>query len=205
VSKNKKDSKRNGVLTGAAIMMFILSFLISFDICSRGGRDWKWYGPMTLVLFLGIYVPWVATVDKNPTLVLPLSGLFASIIVLGASLSPTADSGVTWSQGLQGGVITLMYMFVSTALGYQAVRAKKDPAAKGQSIYMAGLLVLLLMFDVLGARNASTSANQAEHSALVAQRKAAGLGENGLGGQGALDAEAPPLLPTQESTGNNIT
>jgi len=150
---------------------------------------------MAVLMFLGIYVPWVLTVDKKPedktrTMALPLSGLFASVIVLGVAAA-AGGGDITRSASLQGAVITLMYMFVSSSLGYQAVRAKKEPGAKAQSIYMAGLLVLLLMFDVLGARNASTSANQAEHSALVAQRKAAGLGENGLGGQGALEAEAP--------------
>jgi hypothetical protein len=47
-----------------------------------------------------------------------------------------------------------MYVFISSSLGYQSVRAKNDPVAKAQSIYMAGLLVLLTMFDVLGAKNA---------------------------------------------------
>jgi len=150
--------------------------LISVDICSRGNVDFKWGVVMTLVMSFGIYLPWVLTNDKKKKdktrgMGLALSGLFASLIVLVASAFPQARtivtkvngvpnvetvSKITPGESLQGGVITLMYMFVSTSLGYQAVRAKKDPVAKAQSIYMTGLLVLLLMFDILGAHNAGS-------------------------------------------------
>ena len=192
-----------GTKSGAAIMIFIASLLISVDICSRAGKDYKYFIPMTILMFLGIYVPWVLTIDKKPddktrTMALPLSGLFASLIVLGVAAA-AGGGALTKSESLQGAVITLMYMFVSTSLGYQAVRAKKEPGAKAQSIYMAGLLVLLLMFDILGGVNApANAANQAEraaHAGLVAERLARGEGVNGLGEAGAQPPTAQEAVP----------
>ena len=146
-----------GSKAGAFIFMFLTSIFIAGDICGRAGKDWKWMAPLAIALTLVAYVPWAASINKDPknksrAAALPLSGLLYAVVLMGASLAMYGGE-VSKMAGLQGAVITLMYVFISASLGYQAVRAKKDPVARGQSIYMAGLLLLITMFDVLGAKN----------------------------------------------------
>lgn len=147
-----------GSKAGAAIMIFISSVLVSYDLCSRAGKGMGYVAPMAILMFLSVYLPWVLAINKDPknkgrAAALPISGLLYALIAILFSAVMYGSGEVSRSAGLQGAVITLMYVFISTSLGYQSVRAKKDPVAKAQSIYMAGLLVLLTMFDVLGAKN----------------------------------------------------
>ena len=144
-----------GSKAGAFIFMFLTSIFIAGDICGRAGKDWKWMAPLAIALTLVAYVPWAASINKDPknksrAAALPLSGLLYAVVLMGASLAMYGGE-VSKMAGLQGAGITLRYVFISASLGYQAVRAKKDPVARGQSIYMAGLLLLITMFDVLGA------------------------------------------------------
>jgi len=142
---------------GAFIAIFLTSLMISFDICSRAGCTWRTYLPLAAVLSLVAYIPWVLTVkkseaDKTRAAALPFAGLLYSIVLLGTTAFIYGSAGtVSRSAGLQGAVITLMYIFISNSLGYQAVRTKGNPAGKAQTIYMASLLALLTMFDILGA------------------------------------------------------
>ena len=149
-----------GSKAGSAIMIFISSVLVSYDLCSRAGKGMGYVAPMAILMFLSVYLPWVLTINKDPknkgrAAALPISGLLYALIAILFSAVMYGSGEVSRSAGLQGAVITLMYVFISTSLGYQSVRAKNDPVAKAQSIYMAGLLVLLTMFDVLGAANAA--------------------------------------------------
>lgn len=161
-----------GSKAGAAIMIFISSVLVSYDLCSRAGKGMGYVAPMAILMFLSVYLPWVLTINKDPknkgrAAALPISGLLYALIAILFSAVMYGSGEVSRSAGLQGAVITLMYVFISTSLGYQSVRAKKDPVAKAQSIYMAGLLVLLTMFDVLGAsaEKVSTSKRAANYLA----------------------------------------
>ena len=145
-----------GTKAGSAFMIFIASILVAYDLCSRAGKPLPWVIGMGIAMFLSVYLPWILTINKDPknkgrTAALPASGLLFALIALVFSAIMYGSGDVSRSAGLQGAVITLMYVFVSSSLGYQSVRAKKDPVARAQSIYMAGLLVLLTMFDVLGA------------------------------------------------------
>jgi len=147
-----------GSKAGAFIFMFLTSIFISMDIGSRAGTKGWAIGLLAVVLTVAAYAPWAASISKDPknkarAAALPISGILYAVVLMAASLAMYGGE-VSRSAGLQGAVITLMYVFISTSLGYQAVRAKKDPVARAQSIYMAGLLLLITLFDVLGAKNA---------------------------------------------------
>ena len=123
-----------GSKAGAFIFMFLTSIFIAGDICGRAGKDWKWMAPLAIALTLVAYVPWAASINKDPknksrAAALPLSGLLYAVVLMGASLAMYGGE-VSKMAGLQGAVITLMYVFISASLGYQAVRAKKDPVAR---------------------------------------------------------------------------
>jgi hypothetical protein len=160
-----------GSKAGAFIFMFLTSIFISMDIGGRAGAPgWK-IGLLAVFLTVAAYTPWAATINikdpknKSRAAALPLSGLlYAAVLMIASGVMYGGE--VSKMAGLQGAVITLMYVFISSSLGYQAVRAKKDPVARGQTIYMAGLLLLITLFDVLGAKNAdATSVASAEKKA----------------------------------------
>jgi hypothetical protein len=147
-----------GSKAGAFIFLFLTSIFISMDIGSRAGTKGWAIGLLAVVLTVVAYAPWYASISKDPknkarAAALPISGILYAVVLMAASLAMYGGE-VSRSAGLQGAVITLMYVFISSSLGYQAVRAKSDPVARAQSIYMAGLLLLITLFDVLGAKNA---------------------------------------------------
>jgi hypothetical protein len=130
------------------------------DLAGRAGKKMSYIAAMTVLLSLAAYLPWVMTIDKpakntSRAAALSISGVLYSVIMLAFAGIMGTDS---LSTNLQGGVITLMYVMISTSLGYQSVRAKKDPVARAQTIYMTGLLVLITMFDLLGAARTSDKA-----------------------------------------------
>ena len=151
-----------GTKAGSFIFIFLTSLFVSMDLASRAGAKIPYVAAMTVMLSLAAYLPWVLTIDKpakntSRAAALSISGVLYSVIMLAFAGIMGTDS---LSTKLQGGVITLMYVLISTSLGYQSVRAKKDPVARAQTIYMTGLLVLITMFDLLGAARATGNASQ---------------------------------------------
>lgn len=144
-------------------LIFLLSLMISMDIANRAGLEKGMFyglaGLMAAILTVVSYTPWMVALKKDPksggSKALPLSGLLFAVVTLAFAIGfgfMKQKEG-----GLQGGLITLMYVFVSGSMGYSGAQAKTNPSAKGNTIYMLGLLVLLTMFDVSGALRPSAS------------------------------------------------
>jgi len=147
-------------------LIFLLSLGISMDIANRAGLEKGMFyglaGLMAAILTVVSYTPWMVALKKDPksagAKALPISGLLFAVVTLAFSVGfgfMKQKEG-----GLQGGLITLMYVFVSGSMGYSGAQAKTNPSAKGNTIYMLGLLVLLTMFDVSGALRAKNAALQ---------------------------------------------
>jgi hypothetical protein len=138
-------------------LIFLLSLAISMDIANRAGLEKGMFyglaGLMAAILTVVSYTPWIVALKKDPksagAKALPISGLLFAVVTLAFAV------GFAYKQqkegGLQGGLITLMYVFVAGSMGYSGAQAKTNPSAKGNTIYMLGLLVLLTMFDISGA------------------------------------------------------
>lgn len=143
-------------------LIFLLSLAISMDIANRAGLEKGMFyglaGLMAAILTVVSYTPWMVALKKDPksagAKALPISGLLFAVVTLAFAIG----FGFVKQKegGLQGGLITLMYVFVSGSMGYSGAQAKTNPSAKGNTIYMLGLLVLLTMFDVSGALQAKT-------------------------------------------------
>jgi hypothetical protein len=142
-------------------LIFLLSLMISMDIANRAGLEKGMFyglaGLMAAILTVVSYTPWMVALKKDPksagAKALPISGLLFAVVTLAFAIGfgfMKQKEG-----GLQGGLITLMYVFVSGSMGYSGAQAKTNPSAKGNTIYMLGLLVLLTMFDVSGALRAA--------------------------------------------------
>ena len=153
----------------AFALLFLLSLAISMDMANRsnlsGGMFYGLSGLLASVLTVASYTPWMIALKKDPksggSKALPLSGLlFAVVTLIGSLALASQGSGLDkFSAGLQGGLITLMYVFIAGSMGYNGAQAKTNPSAKGQTIYMLALLVLLTIFDVAGSLRETKVAN----------------------------------------------
>ena len=185
----------------AFALLFLLSLAISMDMANRsnleGGMFYGLSALLAAVLTVASYTPWMIALKKDPksggSKALPLSGLlFAVVTLIGSLAMASRGSGSDkFSAGLQGGLITLMYVFIAGSMGYNGAQAKTNPSAKGQTIYMLALLVLLSIFDVAGSlRETKVATNTAPN------------GGNKIGNQPEAPSAAN-LIPTAPAPANN--
>jgi len=110
---------------GAVFAALLTSLFVSMDILGRkeiANSYWPALLAMTTVLTLTSVVPWAATL-KKPTsrgkqLSLPLGvGVAACLCLLAAMVGPNKTSQ---SGSLLGAIITLMYVLISSSIGWHA-------------------------------------------------------------------------------------
>jgi hypothetical protein len=157
--------------------------MISMDIANRAGLEKGMFyglaGLMAAILTVVSYTPWMVALKKDPksagAKALPISGLLFAVVTLIGSLAMASQGSGSdkFSAGLQGGLITLMYVFIAGSMGYNGAQAKTNPSAKGQTIYMLALLVLLSIFDVAGSLRETKVATEELAAATVPPNNAA--------------------------------
>jgi len=140
----------------AFALILLMSLAISLDMANRAGLGGgKFYGLsalMAVLLTVVSFTPWMVALKKDPksggAKAFPISGLLFALVTLAFSIGFNMGDKMG---GLQGGLITLMYVFIVGSIGYNGAQAKVNPSAKGQTLYMLMLFLLLAMFDVSGA------------------------------------------------------
>ena len=152
----------------AMILIFLLSLAISLDLGNRAGisSNSMFYGlgaGLATFLTVASYTPWMVALKKDKksggAKALPLAGLLFAVVTLLGSVAFAQFGDKKWSASLQGALITLMYVFIAGSMGYNGAQAKTNPSAKGQTIYMLALLILLTLFDVTGSLRDDTKAS----------------------------------------------
>jgi hypothetical protein len=112
-------------IPGAVFAALLTSLFVSMDILGRkdlANNYWPVLLGMTTVLTLTSVVPWAATLKKpmsrGKQLSLPLGvGVAACLCLLAAMVGPNKTSQ---SGSLLGAIITLMYVLISSSIGWHA-------------------------------------------------------------------------------------
>jgi hypothetical protein len=162
---------------GTFFVVLLLGFFTSLDIFGRSCIPHPYVLSMVLacVMALVLVVPWAtskndATRRKRLQIIAPCLALLVLLVGVVAGrwfIEGCPASGGT--AGLQGAIMTLMYVTLSASIGSAAADIKKPKmaaAAKGRMMMMGGLLVLLIFFDVASMkRESNEAANEAEKKA----------------------------------------
>ena len=163
---------------GTFFVVLLLGFFTSLDIFGRSCIPRPYVLSMVLacVMALVLVVPWAtskndATRRKRLQIIAPCLALLVLLVgvVAGRWVIAAADKGTTptcpasgGTAGLQGAIMTLMYVTLSASIGSAAADIKKPKmaaAAKGRMMMMGGLLALLILFDGAGMYRESLDEN----------------------------------------------
>jgi len=162
---------------GAFFVVLLLGFFTSLDIFGRSCIPHPYVLSMVLaiVMALVLVVPWAtskndATRRKRLQIIAPCLALLVLLVGVVAGRWSAEDCPVSGgTAGLQGAIMTLMYVTVSVSIGSAAADIKKPKmaaAAKGRMMMMGGLLALLILFDGASMNRerieAKAAANKAE-------------------------------------------
>jgi hypothetical protein len=147
-------------IPGAILTSLLTSLFVSMDILGRKDLEtiyWPVLLAMTTVLTLTSVVPWAATLKKPDSrgkqLALPMGVGVAACLCLLAAMVGTNKGGT--SSALLGAIITLMYVLISSSIGWHMGKASAAPPSgtaglhKGWAIYSAIILLLLTLFDAV--------------------------------------------------------
>jgi hypothetical protein len=177
---------------GAFFAVLLLGFFTSLDIFGRSCIPHPYVLSMVLaiVMALVLVVPWATSKDdatrrKRLQIIAPCLALLVLLVGVVAGSKGIAAVGTTpacpaagGTAGLQGAIMTLMYVAVSASIGSAAADIKKPKmaaAAKGRMMIMGGLLTLLILFDGASmyrediAAKANAAANAAAANAAKAE------------------------------------
>jgi hypothetical protein len=143
---------------GAFFAVLLLGFFTSLDIFGRSCMPHPYILSMVLaiVMALVLVVPWAtskndATRRKRLQIIAPCLALLVLLVgVVAGTRSAEGCPAAGGTAGLQGAIMTLMYVAVSASIGSAAADIKKPKmaaAAKGRMMIMGGLLALLILFD----------------------------------------------------------
>jgi hypothetical protein len=147
-------------IPGAILTSLLTSLFVSMDILGRKELEntyWPVLLAMTTVLTLTSVVPWAATLKKPDSrgkqLALPMGVGVAACLCLLAAMVGTNKDGT--NSALLGVIITLMYVLISSSIGWHMGKASTAPASgtsglhKGWAIYSTIILLLLTLFDAV--------------------------------------------------------
>jgi hypothetical protein len=131
---------------------------------------------------------------REGTLGIPVAAVVWLLIMLA-----TGSWFAGWGAGpLQGMIISLMYMALSSFMGYNVNASKKDPKARGSTLFALAIYVLLLAFALAGFKQTRGS-NKGN-----AKGNANGNGNGNAKGNGNGNAKgnAPPPAMGVSGTAN---
>ena len=174
---------------GAFFAVLLLGFFTSLDIFGRSCIPHPYVLSMVLaiVMALVLVVPWATSKDdatrrKRLQIIAPCLALLVLLVgVVAGTRSADGCSVAGGTAGLQGAIMTLMYVAVSASIGSAAADIKKPKmaaAAKGRMMIMGGLLTLLILFDGASmyrediAAKANAAKTAAAEAAIAAKSEA---------------------------------
>lgn len=150
----KGDSKGN--TAGASLLIALASFIFVVDVVLRygEGKGMAWIAGGTLLLSAAALLPYnlmkdTKTKGKAPAAsVLPVTAGLWTLSALGFSAGLSG-----FKPGpMQGVILSIMYMALSAVAGYNM-----QTKSTGTGVFAATLVVLLMIFDGLGFRRATTT------------------------------------------------
>jgi hypothetical protein len=160
---------------GTFFVVLLLGVFTSLDIFGRSciPHPYILSMVMAIVMALVLVVPWAtskndATRRKRLQIIAPCLALLVLLVgVVAGNWSTNSSTNTTCpasggTAGLQGAIMTLMYVTLSASIGSAAADIKKPKmaaAAKGRMMMMGGLLALLILFDGAGMYRESIDEN----------------------------------------------
>ena len=170
---------------GAFFAVLLLGFFTSLDIFGRSciPRPYVLSMVLAIVMALVLVVPWATSKDdatrrKRLQIIAPCLALLVLLVgVVAGTRSVDECKAAGGTAGLQGAIMTLMYVAVSASIGSAAADIKKPKmaaAAKGRMMIMGGLLTLLILFDgaSMYREDIAAKANAAKTAAAEAAKAA---------------------------------
>jgi len=64
----------------------------------------------------------------------------------------------SFATSVQGMIVSIMYVYLSSFMGYNMNAAKKDPAARASALFSMVVYFMLLIFDSVGLKNSLSAA-----------------------------------------------
>lgn len=144
---------------GVTMFTIIASLVLAFDFSGYAGGDLgrrvMWTLVTALVMTTAALVPYFAMSrgakgnKKVGTSAVPVAAAAWMMVALVAGgLAAKGGSGIAGP--MQGMIVSLMYMSLASFMGYSMNAAKKDPKARGSTLFALAIYVLLFAFDMAG-------------------------------------------------------
>ena len=145
---------------GVTMFTIIASLVLAFDFSGYvSGADLTrrtmWTLVTALIMTTAALVPYFAMSrgakgNKNVgTSAVPVAaGAWMMVALVAGGLAAKGGSGIAGP--MQGMIVSLMYMSLASFMGYSMNAAKKDPTARGSTLFALAIYVLLFAFDMAG-------------------------------------------------------
>ena len=168
-----KPATQAGTMTALAFLILALTGALGADYIMRGKTgDKKLVAGLLFIFGLGSFFTYFGIRRaKNPK-AKDISGSLAGLVFMIGSISAGMYST---GYNVQTVIISNMYVLLGGIIGYNGQQSTKDKAALGNQVLAGAALLLLLIFDVAGAKAAANGAatrnlNTTEANALAATR-----------------------------------
>lgn len=184
---------------GVTMFTLIASLVMAFDFAGYRssadlGNRFVWTAIAGAVATGAALIPYFAmskgTKNKKVgTSAIPVACATWMAVMLGFGVF-FAKGGASFMGPLQGMIISLMYMILASFMGYNMNASKKDPKARGSTLFALAIYVLLFAFDLAGFKQTSGSNKGNGKGASVNKPPASvNLPAMGVSGSGNLPVE----------------
>jgi hypothetical protein len=146
-----KPATQAGTMTALALLVLALAGVLGADYIIRGGPKNKYIAPVLLFIFgLGSFFTYFGIRRAKNAKAKAISGSLAGLVFMFGSIV----AGNLSNNNLQTIIISNMYVLLGGIIGYNGQQSTKDKAAMGNQVLAGTALLLLLVFDGIGAINA---------------------------------------------------
>jgi hypothetical protein len=152
-----KPATQAGTMTALALLVLALAGVLGADYIIRGGPKNKYIAPVLLFIFgLGSFFTYFGIRRAKNDKAKGISGSLAGLVFMFGSIV----AGKLSNNNLQTIIISNMYVLLGGIIGYSGQQSTKDKAAMGNQVLAGTALLLLLVFDGIGAINAKPANDQ---------------------------------------------
>ena len=146
-----KPATQAGTMTALAFLVLALAGVMAADYIIRG-TDVKKPVVMGLLLIFGLgsFFTYFGIRKAKNAKAKGISGSLAGFVFMVGSIA----AGLASKNNIQTIIISNMYVLLGGIIGYSGQQSTKDKAAMGNQVLAGTALLLLLVFDGIGAINA---------------------------------------------------
>ena len=148
-----KPATQAGTMTALAFLVLALAGVLGADYIIRG-KDVKTHVVMGLLFIFGLgsFFTYFGIRRAKNGKAKGISGSLAGLVFMFGSIA----AGWASNNNLQTIIISNMYVLLGGIIGYSGQQSTKDKAAMGNQVLAGTALLLLLVFDGIGAANSAS-------------------------------------------------